>query len=244
MKNKLSLAFMILGVVFLLAFVSPYHHSGCILHPDGTPRMCWDLSSEGEAWGRYIDFMTPLLFIVSKENPMKKTEKAIKGVLTDPAIGSLVRKMIPGLGTTVDVLDRLEKGAKKRRGMDMDCKSQRMGMQPEREAIMFSKPYKKLDFPVWFHTVRWMDKDYRLGNVYKILVKDATGIFTKGHARCFKLELKRLEDLGMEFILRDADCTPAEFFQMMESWYKKKPDWKDKDSLVQVVYLEWVKEGA
>jgi len=50
---------------------------------------------------------------------MKKTEKAVRGILNDPAIGFLAKKMIPGLGTTLDVLDRIEKDAKKRKVKSM-----------------------------------------------------------------------------------------------------------------------------
>jgi hypothetical protein len=115
--------------------------------------------------------------------------------------------------------------------------------QPERDAILFSKRYKKLDFPMWFHTVRWMDKSYVLGKTYDILLKDSAGTFTIGTARCFKLEMKKMEQLGLEFTLRDADCTREEFFKMMEAWYSKKPDWKGWDSWIQIVYLEWIRKG-
>jgi hypothetical protein len=65
MKNKLSLAFMILGVLLLPAFFSPYLYSGCLGDGINPPTSCWDFSSAGEAREHFIETVIPFLFLGS-----------------------------------------------------------------------------------------------------------------------------------------------------------------------------------
>ena len=110
--------------------------------------------------------------------------------------------------------------------------------------INFCQYYSKLDKDS-FTTVRWTDKYYRVGRVYDIVLTNlGLGLplyyyeQTLFQAKCVKIELKRINQFTEEFVRSDADCSIDEFFKMMKSWYKQKPDWKDINSEMQVLYLE------
>jgi len=104
--------------------------------------------------------------------------------------------------------------------------------------INFKKRYAKLEKNK-FTTVRWLDKFYKVGRVYDILY--GGNYYLRNflcQARCYKIELKKINQLNKDFCQKDADCGIDEFFRMMKMWYSKKPDWKDINSEVQVLYLE------
>lgn len=109
--------------------------------------------------------------------------------------------------------------------------------------INFSNHYLKLDTDC-FTTVRWTDKYYRVGRIYDIVLTNLGVGYeqTLFKAKCVKIELRRINQLTEDFIRNDADCSIDEFFRMMKKWYKNKPDWKDINSEMQVLYLEKEKE--
>jgi len=107
--------------------------------------------------------------------------------------------------------------------------------------ICFSKRYQKLDpLALTFTTVRWLDSFYRLGKVYEIFYVVPNAYHRKihlGSARLIKMEIKTIDDLDVAFCQRDADCGINEFYQLMRSWYEKKPKWKGSNSQIQVLTL-------
>lgn len=106
--------------------------------------------------------------------------------------------------------------------------------------INFSRQYSKLNNKI-FTTVRWLDKFYKVGRVYDVL---GGGDYMLRpflfKARCIKIELKRISQLDVDFIKADADCGIDQFYKMMKRWYSKKPDWKEWQSEMQVLYLKKV----
>lgn len=112
--------------------------------------------------------------------------------------------------------------------------------------ICFSKRYKKLDpLRLQFTTARWLDSIYRLGQIYEIFYVVPSAFHRKihlGSARLKKLEISQIQDLSDEFTQLDADCSWAEFYELMRGWYeqKKDPPWRDHASEIQILYLERV----
>ena len=107
--------------------------------------------------------------------------------------------------------------------------------------ICFSKRYKKLDpLALTFTTVRWLDSFYRLGKVYEILYVVPSAYHRKiylGSARLIKMKIAEIQDLSDEFTQKDADCSWAEFLELMKGWYKQKPEWKGAESEIQILTL-------
>lgn len=107
--------------------------------------------------------------------------------------------------------------------------------------INFKRHYSKLNKDC-FTTVRWTDKPYKVGRTYDILC--GGDYYLRPflcNARIYKIELKKLSELTNAFCQSDADCNIDGFFKMMKHWYQNKPDWKEFDSEIQVIYLEKVK---
>lgn len=105
--------------------------------------------------------------------------------------------------------------------------------------INFSKPYEKLSLDS-FHTVRWPDTAYTVGRIYVCYLRRGVSKKTIGYFKLVRRELQTIRSLTPEFIRDDADCTPAEFNEMMRNWYERKRDWKKDASEVQILYLERV----
>ena len=111
-----------------------------------------------------------------------------------------------------------------------------------KKQICFSHKYNKLSNPE-FTTVRWLDSNYRLGEIYDVYLVGSDMFhrkYEKGRVRLIKMEIKKLKELSIKFIIEDADCDREAFMKMMEGWYKNKPDWKGEDSEIQILYLEKV----
>jgi len=108
--------------------------------------------------------------------------------------------------------------------------------------INFSHDYSKLKNDS-FTTVRWTDKYYRVGRIYDIVLTNLGLGYeqTLFQAKCVKIELRRINQLNEDFVRSDADCSLDEFIRMMKGWYKNKPDWKDINSEMQVLYLEKIR---
>ena len=107
--------------------------------------------------------------------------------------------------------------------------------------ICFSKRYQKLDpLKLQFTTVRWLDSFYRLGKVYEIFYVVPNAYHRKihlGSARLIKLEIQEIHNLSDDFTQKDADCSWADFVELMKGWYNKKPSWKGIESEIQILTL-------
>lgn len=91
-------------------------------------------------------------------------------------------------------------------------------------------------------TIRWYDKiDY-----YMRLREEDVRLIVVGFDRYIatikRVYLSKMKDLTDEFIKADTrpTMTRENFYDMMENWYGRKPDWKDWDSLVVVIHLKIV----
>lgn len=113
-----------------------------------------------------------------------------------------------------------------------------------KEQICFTHRYSKLSKKE-FDTIRWLDTIYVLGRVYPcffVAQNSWHGHYALGDFRLTKLEIVRLGDLDYDFITADSDLlSRSAYFEMMEAWYSRKPDWKGEDSEVQKLHLVKVK---
>lgn len=107
--------------------------------------------------------------------------------------------------------------------------------------ICFSHRFSKLD-PLrrTFTSVRWLDKIYKLGQIYRIVLKIDEKKICLGTARLMRIDLKMLNELNDVFTRMDADCKYSDFLLLMRSFYLQKMDplWKGDHSEIQILYFE------
>ena len=116
-------------------------------------------------------------------------------------------------------------------------------MKKKTETINFSKKYSKFKNKEGFTTVRWIDSQYILGNIYQVVFVDSSKFHVhreQGKARLISMKIMKMNDLTDKFITEDADCSREEFFKMMYGWYGKKADWNHWLSEIQILVFEWV----
>jgi len=106
-----------------------------------------------------------------------------------------------------------------------------------KKSIKFSKEWSKLkdDF---FLTVRWRDAKYVYNSIIPVIIKGKNRFYGQ---IVFTLNVKLRDLLYEQFTYYDADCDVKHYYSMLKRWYSRKPDWKEKNSIVQIVGIRKTK---